>query len=457
MEIDSRLRDRLVGYLRAELPKVQMTEVGSLINYGDVFALDKGFSAILQKANKEVKEQVERYVGERPLVALMLGVFSRELESIPHEERAGRSKLGDLPQYSDTEALANRIVGMLLALPRRYLVALELPASWTKVFVAQEMPAILGRQLAVVGSWHEDLKAFPVPDAAQQTRPSGSIFEPLISLPMLPRQEGSAVERNRSFLYVRLEGFVDTVFSPQPIHRFITLLKSFFGLAMGTDVLSPAIVSLGAGASRFSVYEERDESFAKVEDGSLDDGTRAMTSKLRVNRASSQKVGEALQKVIQILDMDSKLPQLALAGRWYFDSFANGDEVMGFMQLAISAETLLGTDEGDAITETLASRCGYLIATSAKERADLIAEFRSIYKVRSKIVHRGLGALKENERQQLRRLRVICRRILEKEIDLAIADLGGAAGAADLQDAIAKFSGMFKEVPLFASGSPTAG
>lgn len=104
---------------------------------------------------------------------------------------------------------------------------------------------------------------------------------------------------------------------------------------------------------------------------------------------------------------------------------------MGFMQLAICAEVLLGTEDGgEGITGMLASRCAYLIAASAKEREALIDDFKSIYKVRSKIVHRGFGGFTESERSQHTRLRVICNRILKKEFELALADDGIAHQAA---------------------------
>lgn len=456
MDLDNRLKDRLVGYLRAELPKVRMNKVVQAIDYSDVFALDKGFSALLQKANKEVREQVEYYVGERPLVALVLGEFSREIEQMLPQDVSGRATLCDIPQYSNVEALANRIVEMLAALPRKYVVALELPVSWAKVLYTREIPPILGRQLAVVGSWHDASKEFPIPGIE---RSATSIFNNIFAKSTWSApSEARGPDSPRCFLYVRLEGLVDSVFSPQPTHRFTNLVKAFFGLAMGIDLLLPTI-SLGAGALRYDVYEEREGAFGKVEDGLLDDGTRALASKLRINHAESKNISADFQKVIQILDADPELPQLALGGRWYFDSFANSDEVMGFMQLAICAETLLGTDDGaDGVTGILASRCGYLIATSAKERDDLVSEFRSIYKVRSKIVHRGLGALKESERQQLRRLRVICSRILQKEVDLAIADLPDPEKWKDLHQTIDKFAAAIKGLPLlpsFESGSST--
>lgn len=430
MDFDARLRDKLIGTLRTELPKIELSDAGRL-DIASMFYVDRAFTDVLRHAPKTLKEQIEAYVGERPLFSLMFGVFSDELTSLAPEVKAGKGRLCELPQYSDVEALARRLVAMLAALPNHYVAVVELPPSISEEMFRSKAPPILGRKLAVIGAWQgkQDGYPFPTPDVPEKPPQNAlmgllSIKPPSATLPVLQQlaidpQSSTPI----SHLYVRLEGYINSVYSQQPLSRFTTFFKAFFGLALGMEVLESNWKSLARGQLLINVYQNSAAGFIKIEGDMVGDSESALARKLSVSGDGRERVMRDLRTIVHILDMDEALAQLVLAGRWLFDSRSNGDVLMGFMQLAICAEVLLGTEDGgEGVTAMLATRCAYLIADSTKERDDLMTEFRNIYKVRSKIVHRGLGTLKENERNQFRRLRIICNRVLQKEIQLAMMD-----------------------------------
>jgi hypothetical protein len=68
-----------------------------------------------------------------------------------------------------------------------------------------------------------------------------------------------------------------------------------------------------------------------------------------------------------------------------------------------------------------------LIGSSQEDREELYKTFGDIYDVRSQIVHRGKHRLNFNERLLLSRLRSMCQRVIQKEVDLLIADKKKAA------------------------------
>jgi hypothetical protein len=429
MDFDARLRDKLIGILRAELPKIKLRDSGRL-DIQSMFDMDKAFTEVLRHAPKLLKEQVEAYVGERPLFSLMYGMLTDELTLLAPEVKAEKGRLCELPLYGDVEALAQRIFSMLTKLPNQYVAVVELPRGISEEMYRNNAPPILGQKLAVIGSWQGEQDGYPFPTPVTLVRPPQNAFmgllglkPPSATLTALQQLPVNAQSAPVSHLYVKLEGYINSVSSQQPLNLFTTIFKAFFGLALGMEVLESDWKSFGGSQLLISVYQNSDAGFFKIEDDTVGDSESALVRKIIVSDLGREHLMKNLRTIVNILDMNEQLPQLVLAGRWLFDSSSNGDALMGFMQLAICAEVLLGNEDGgESVTAMLANRCAYLIASSTKERDDLTTEFKNIYKVRSKIVHRGHGILKENERNQFRRLRTICNRVLQREIQLAIMD-----------------------------------
>jgi hypothetical protein len=160
MELDGRLRDKLTGTLRTLLPTLELTDTGRL-DMQSAFDIDKQFSAALRGAPGALKAQIDSYLGERPLLSLLLGTLTEELRAMATTEKIGKKRLCELDQFKDIESLATRYVDMLGAMPREYLVSIDLPPSLTRELHRSGADPIIGRQLAVLGSWHENVAGFP--------------------------------------------------------------------------------------------------------------------------------------------------------------------------------------------------------------------------------------------------------------------------------------------------------
>jgi hypothetical protein len=94
--------------------------------------------------------------------------------------------------------------------------------------------------------------------------------------------------------------------------------------------------------------------------------------------------------------------RVLLAGRWLLDSWGGKNELLSFVQATVALEILLGDkDVSDllGVGALLRNRCAYLVGKTHKERAEILGDFKKIYDIRSKIVHRGKDRLKENERE----------------------------------------------------------
>lgn len=439
MDFDIRLRDKLIGILRTELPKIKLSDTG-LLNIQSMLDMDKAFSKALSHGPKLFKEKIETYLGERPLFSLTVSMFTDELVSISPEVKAKKDRLCELPKYSDIENLAQKIVTMLMKLPNQYVAVIALPQDISEVMYRNNVPPIIGQKLAIIGAWQGKQNGYPYPITVAHIKPPQNSLTDLLSMkPTSGNLTGiQQLEINTqsipiSHLHVKIEGYIDDWGSRQPLKHLTTIFKAFFGLAIGMEVLERNWKSTDSSQLLIDMYQQSTAGFIKIGLDTIGSSDSALIRRIRINNVEVERLTQDLRTIVQILDKDETLPQIALAGRWLFDSYSNDDALMGFMQLAICAEVLLGTEDGgEGLTALLANRCAYLIANSSKERDDLIAEFKNIYKVRSKIVHRGLGALKENERNQFQRLRMICNRILQREIQLAIKDSPQHQHAIDL-------------------------
>jgi hypothetical protein len=112
--------------------------------------------------------------------------------------------------------------------------------------------------------------------------------------------------------------------------------------------------------------------------------------------------------------------QLLSAGAWFFRSLCGSDELLRLVQMTTTLEILLGDEKLSkkaGITELLASRGAYLIATSRLEREELFDTFKRIYDVRSRAVHAGENRLR-GDSEVLGTATSLCIRAIEKEVSV---------------------------------------
>jgi len=67
-----------------------------------------------------------------------------------------------------------------------------------------------------------------------------------------------------------------------------------------------------------------------------------------------------------------------------------------------------------------------LIGDGQIQRKRILDDFERIYDVRSRIVHRGKSRLTGGERGLFNTLHWICRRVIQKEVDLLLEDVDEA-------------------------------
>lgn len=92
------------------------------------------------------------------------------------------------------------------------------------------------------------------------------------------------------------------------------------------------------------------------------------------------------------------------AARWYLDSFARSKGLVQIVQATVALEILLGdriAAEAVGLGTLLANRLAYLTGHTPTHRQEILADFKHLYDLRSRIVHSGKNRLDDDERQAL--------------------------------------------------------
>jgi hypothetical protein len=75
------------------------------------------------------------------------------------------------------------------------------------------------------------------------------------------------------------------------------------------------------------------------------------------------------------------------------------------------------------VGKLISNRFAYLIGTTHEERTYYLATFNKIYDIRSQIVHSGKHRLSLEEHVLFMHLRSMCRRVIQKEVELLKAGI----------------------------------
>lgn len=374
-----------------------------------------------------------KLIGESPFVDFVSGTLARELfETQQFQADEGPVPLISIPAYADVPALADRLVRDFSTLPWTYAVTAPLPETFSEVFCSHIRQMNLSGTISISCGDEAFSATFPLQSGIEK-RDDAIASAGLLSSLLLgnkPRWKS-----DRAYLQVSVEGFIGKYTSTEPLLDAIGVLRAFYGLALALGIFKPA-TAYQAYPPKEALYIHRQidgawvieelhqleprhsETIRDLElhdlDGALDtDAKRAAWMKLQM---------AAIGTTFRAAD---RARNILLGAQWLFDSHCGSDELLQFVQAAVVVEILLGDKASSDLTglgELLSNRCAYLIAASHVQRSELLQDFRRIYEVRSQIVHRGKSRLVLGERTLFNKLRWMCRRIIQEEVELLKKD-----------------------------------
>jgi hypothetical protein len=370
------------------------------------------------------------YVDDYPLVEFVLDTLAAELRNAEYETEPTQKKLVAVSGYEDADQVAARLVGEFEALPNRYRMTFPLPKElWSCLPANENQWTLETTSSRLVRTSKELSNLLPMAVSSQEAKfeIGGGLLSSLLNSAPLTWEDDAV------HLQLDVEGFIGPYGGSVPDLEFRRFIRSFCGLGLALQLFKTN--------SNYPLHSPRHSYFVhrKTADGKwqvegrleLDDTVSRGLERLQladlVNTPDKRQrwCPRILAEMAHVGSAGKRAEPIMLASQWYFDSATGADRLLPFIQGMVVLEILLGDKAASkemGLNELLRSRCAYLIGSSQEERAEVYKTFGDIYDVRSQIVHRGKHRLNADERFLLRRLRSMCQRVIQKEVDLLVAD-----------------------------------
>lgn len=370
----------------------------------------------------KLRALLEQRIGDQPFVSFSQESFLRKIEeSQEYDADDTAVALATLPGFEDLRSLAEQLVADFESLPWEYSVSLALPQAFSEVFCEHVRKQSISPSITLV-----------TPDDAFEHEFSlESKIEKLADL----FGENNLKWEKAAYLQLRATGFIGKYVHGPTYAEAMTLVRSFCGLgiALGlfkagrqyrhwypdfqlrTKVLIHRYLN---GQWKMQHAQELSGVHSRVlQNLELYD----FDGKLATVAEKVAWMRNCLERISQVFSFGDRAAKVILATQWLFDSYGDDDELLSFVRTAVAMEILLGdkaTSDLMSLGALLANRCAYLIADSQSQRDRILKEFRGIYEVRSSIVHQGKSRLDLRERLLFNKLRWMCQRVIQKEVDL---------------------------------------
>ena len=388
---------------------------------------DRSTDEDLYKYINEAKKHKKTWMREIDLYGLLYKQVSDYLVEHIEKIREISGKIKDIIGEPGITDLCVKIISYLESIPRKYLVFFELPA--------------------VHGLGLKEIKL--TDDISFVERVGESDFSD-IKIPTWSLLGGDytlTLEKGRLYIRISVDGYTDGTVESSAIKKAYSKFKQVILLSNLSEILKEgqrdlSLGLLGSVSHQIFVVNSRDPNIEKYL-VYFPQTVSNYISKLRLNEdilkppkfetlletfenkeiPTSNDKAKILkkrlrypEKLLKTSDNDENTEPIKSAIEWAFDSHANDNDTLAFIQACIGIEAVIGDDTKDNITATLADRCAYLLGDSISARKKIRENFEKLYDIRSKIVHGRKACLDDEQRHFLDYAQIMLKRVIWKEI-----------------------------------------
>lgn len=383
-----------------------------------------------------IKIKLDNYIGDQPLFRFIFESISKDLyETESYDKNKKAIPLNSFSKYSDLSLASDDIINKFESLPWKYIISFELDNNFGHILKKEGINRTISDKIKLILPNSEYDTVYPLKSGIEKR--DINLFD---GIGFLTIPQDRRWNQETSYIQFDAEGFIGNYTDLVPMDNVISNLKSFLGLSLAVRLIKFNKIAASAGLNY--LYSVPKKNYMIIHQYNNDiwrihstvelphDISEAMI-KLDINDSDgkikdiSSWINRGLLRISYVFKNAKTAERLLLAGQWLLDSYLGKNELLSFLQAMVTIEILLGDDhkkETVGVGELLRNRCAYLIGDSYSQREKLIKEFEKIYDIRSRIVHKGKSKLDAEESVLSKKLKWMCRRVIEKEIDLIIKD-----------------------------------
>lgn len=382
-----------------------------------------------------IKNQLGKYIGEFPLFEFLSESLSRELyENQKYDPDRPSAKLTEIEGYEDPVTLAKRLIESFSTLPWEYTLTIKFENDFGELFCNTIKKFSVSDSIQLSCPDEEFKNSFPLAsgnEARDRSLLGGGLLG--LGLGIFTPQKW---DENATYFQVKVDGFIGKYGSTTPLEEAVSVLKSFCGLSIALRIFKVNYTYRATPSkAKFFIHKKETENWVVENTHELDSATSDSFNDLVVNDLDGSLESEVRKagwitrnlKLIQVaFSNKEKAKKIILAGQWLFESYCGSNGLLSFVQTTVALEILLGEKQISdlmGLGELLRNRCAYLIGKTHQQREKVLNDFKKIYDVRSKIVHRGKSKLNADERVLFSQLQWMCRRVIQEEMDLLAKDI----------------------------------
>jgi len=418
----ARLKEKLAEGL-AEIRVMYMTH----LDYRSLSLLNELELDSILPERGDVRNRLEAYVSESPIFDFVYDELSQELQD--NQKFNGDlpdQPLSEIENYQELEKTSSRLIETLVSLPWKYCFTFRLENEVAKYFTDDLI--VISENIRIIKNAGGLEADFPL-KSENPLRDRGlhrgllDIFAPV------------EWDENAAYVQIFQEGFVGKWLTSEPKHRAIETFKSLLGLLISLSGLAVTQSSTSV-ISKSRAYIHRENGGWDIQAGfELEDDVGKTLNQLRIvdldgalaeDSAKVFFIKTRISHLSKALKSSTNSEKIMLAGRWIFDSYCGRNELLSFIQTTVALEILLGektSSDQMGLSVLLANRCAYLIGKTHQQREEVLKDFKEIYDVRSKIVHRGKGRLLKYERILFLKLQWMANRVVQEEIEFMVKNV----------------------------------
>lgn len=373
----------------------------------------------------KIKTNIESYITESPIFDFLYDQLSKELnENFEYDFDTPKARLLDIEEYSKCQEVSGRLINLFESLPWNYIFTFKLNQEISKFIDTQEFK--LSKNIKIIKPNDQFTNSYPLKSGIagrdRWLHGGGSL---------LGNSFPKEWDKDSAYIQIESTGFVGKLITTNPKYQAIDSFKSILGIAIAIGAFEVNYsYSFGTTKNRVYIHQNIADAWEITDSTELDEDASKTISDLIIGdskwtlQTDEQKkafINNRLSLLASALSKGSVTERLLLSGKWLFDSYCGKNELLSFVQTMVALEILLGdkaVSDLMGLGELLRNRCAYLIGKSHQEREEILGEFKKIYEIRSKIVHRGKGRLTRDERTLFHKLQRIVNRVIEEEIKL---------------------------------------